>query len=144
MPSVSLRGYARHRRCTLSQVQKSIANGRLEQSVRRDARGRVSLDVAEADREWSANHDPMKVRDHVSPTTAPPLPRSLLTALDELRALLADGIHPHLFRLTGAKADVAAIVAGWRKLPDVLTRLEDGLHAAGVPLRERDMPRRSR
>jgi hypothetical protein len=59
----SLRGFARLVRVNEAAVRKAIANGRLEVSVGRDARGRPQIvDVTLALEEWSANCDASKVR----------------------------------------------------------------------------------
>lgn len=50
---LSQRGYAEHRGCSLSTVQKAIRDGRLDESITRDARGHAKIsDVELADAEW--------------------------------------------------------------------------------------------
>mgnify|MGYP001563191243 FL=1 len=57
---ISLRAYARHREVALSAVQKAIESQRVT-AVRRDAGGRLSsIEMHEADRQWSANTDPVE------------------------------------------------------------------------------------
>jgi hypothetical protein len=57
----SLRAYARHRGCHLNAVQRAIASQRLDRCiVRVDGVPKIT-DFAEADTEWSANTDPVKV-----------------------------------------------------------------------------------
>lgn len=141
---VGLRAYSRLRRCTLSQVQKSIANGRLEKSVHRKGR-RLWIDVAEADREWEANRDTSKVRDRQAapPDRAPALLRAydeLLTLIEKIEGRLED-------TFSDAFTDPArrnpksrsarlwkALYVDWAKL---VPSLEDLQHAARAAAGER-------
>ncbi len=55
---ISLRAYARRRKCSLQAVQRAIHRERLQNSLARDARGRVQIgDPDLADQEWLANTD---------------------------------------------------------------------------------------
>ena len=55
MKTLSIRGYAGHRRCSPSTVHRAITSGRI--TLRKD--GRIDPDVA--DRQWAANTDPARV-----------------------------------------------------------------------------------
>jgi hypothetical protein len=76
---VSLRAYARHRKCQPAAVSVAAHAGRLVKSVRKDATGRVSaINVEVADQEWAANSDytdaPQRAPDSVR--TPPPVDSS--------------------------------------------------------------------
>lgn len=49
---VGLRAFGREVGASLAAVQKGVRSGRLRESVRRDAKGKPSLDLALARREW--------------------------------------------------------------------------------------------
>jgi len=152
MPLIGLRAYSRHRRCTLSQVQKSIANGRLELSVHRKGR-RLQIDVAEADREWEANRDVTKVRDRTAPLPRrwirelpdaendPALP--LARAYDELLDLvtvieerLSDAFRATVARDPKAPAGTwQAVYKSWGQIPDKLEALQRECRAAVPAIR---------
>lgn len=53
----TLRGYARHRKCAPSAVDRAIVSGRLHRSVSRDG-DQWLIDFQLADREWEANTRP--------------------------------------------------------------------------------------
>jgi hypothetical protein len=138
---MSLRGYARHRRRlrlpgqTLSAVQQAVAYGR----ILRRPDGRI--DPVAADRAWLENTDPGKRPPLTRRRTddAAELVSAPVAALYDLRKLLAEHVGP-LFRLSGSRADVETAFNGVMKLPEILNALEDGMRAAGVPLRAKDMP----
>lgn len=79
------RKYARHRKCTLSAIQKAIAAGRIHgDAVRTDERGRVIwIDFALADQQWAANTDPAEALKNGKSTSAP------VSALPALGAAIA-------------------------------------------------------
>lgn len=55
MAFLSLRAYAKHRKCALSAVQRAIESGRLTASVAYDGRGHPKItDAVAADAEWKA------------------------------------------------------------------------------------------
>src|SRR5713101_8351104 len=55
-----IRGFARRKGVHPAAVEKAVKNGRLELSVRRDARGRPRISLAVGDEEWERNRDPSK------------------------------------------------------------------------------------
>jgi hypothetical protein len=66
---LSLRGYAAHRGCALSAVQKAIKSGRIKLTADK------KIDSEQADREWQRNTDPAMTRRPVQPPirqSAPP------------------------------------------------------------------------
>jgi hypothetical protein len=55
---LSQRGYAKHRKCTLSAVQKAIDTKRI--STVPDAKGRLWIDPVVADIQWAQNTNPLQ------------------------------------------------------------------------------------
>jgi phage terminase Nu1 subunit (DNA packaging protein) len=53
--TLSPRGYAAHRGCSLRSVQEAISAGRLTRSVKRTEGGRYQIDAGRADLEWAAS-----------------------------------------------------------------------------------------
>jgi phage terminase Nu1 subunit (DNA packaging protein) len=61
--TLSVNGYAARKGVDRGAVRKAILNGRLSQSISRDAEGRPKIaDVALADREWEANRPASKAQ----------------------------------------------------------------------------------
>jgi hypothetical protein len=139
--SLSYRSYAKHRAAlglpgrTLAAVQRALESGRIVA----DHDGRI--DPIVADRAWLENTIPRDDNPATKATRGTPdnLASAPVAALDDLRELLAK-VHVPLFKLTGREVDFKVIVTEWARLPKLLRRLEDGMHAAGVPLYAKDMP----
>lgn len=55
---LSLRGYAKHRSCSLSAVQKAIDTKRI--STVQDGKGRTKIDPVVADIQWAQNTNPLQ------------------------------------------------------------------------------------
>ncbi len=147
MAGLSLRAYARWRRSqhlpgtTLKAVQKAVRRG----WIHLESDGRI--EPRWADREWAALHVPRvsvyrpgtrQRKDGAQDQPAAkddeggPVPDNLMSP--PLAAL-----HEPLFRLSGKRADLEAVLTAWQRVPELLLALEDGMAAAGVPLLERDM-----
>jgi hypothetical protein len=60
---ISQRAYARHRECRVSAVQRAIAEGRLVDCLKKNARGHWQItSLAAADKEWAKNTRPSPVK----------------------------------------------------------------------------------
>ncbi len=64
---MSLREYARHRKVSLSAVQKALISERISFVI--DSEGRKRIDHLVADREWTAHTNPAMVRDKDQPVS---------------------------------------------------------------------------
>jgi hypothetical protein len=139
MTTLSLRGYARRRGCTLRAVQKAIIAGRLASAVTRDEKGRPRIvDAALADQEWErstkSEHIPHSVQAAKVPpaTMQPPAVADAAPTLAASRARLerarAEKAEIELASMRGEVMPTAQIEAQWIEL---ITRTQTKL--LGIP-----------
>jgi hypothetical protein len=134
---LSIRAYSRHRDCSDASVRQAIRSGRLVESLRRDALGRLRILPELADREWAMNtrheHRPPTAGEitpePLPPAAPPPVPAQASNEPDEAlngAAALAEARRRKELALAElAERKLQRDRGEWVRVDEVLSALED-------------------